>query len=211
MAYEQSVITPKPPAVPAAPAPDVTAAQPAAPPEGPSESALPDDLLRIPAIGAILVGQPAAFSATLKEFEKRPEAKLIMQNKGPLMSAGMGLYRSLSGDTGVLFNRRFIADADIKSADEAGRLQEIAPPFDALNQQLGSGPHPMMNAEAGPDGFAVAQPPATPTAAIVPPPPASVPRQAQAARVKALTPGLPISGTRPGSGTLMRQILKPAV
>lgn len=192
--------------------PNATAA-PEAPPAEVPEGDLPDELLQIPAIGALLVGQPAALSAPIAQFEKRPEAQLIAKNKTPLMSAGIGLYRTVAGDTGVIFNQRFIAPADIQAADKAGSLNDIAPNFDQVNQQLGASgaEHPMMSAEAGPEGFAVAQPPAAPTSANVPPPPASVPRQAQAARVKALTPGGPTKGARPGAGRLINNILRPPV
>lgn len=215
MAHENTapVVEPKLPAAPAEPVavePKAGAPVPEAPPAAEGGD-LPDELMRIPALQGLLVGQPAAVSASIADFAKRPEGQLIGKNAGPLTAAGFGFYRTKAGDLGVLFNQRYVHGEQLKAADLAGTLQELAPPFDAVNQQLSQAgaDHPMMNAEAGPEGFAAAPMPQAPTSSQVAPPPASVPRQAQAARVKNLTPGGPTSGARPGAGRILNSILKP--
>lgn len=172
----------------------------------PAPSALPDDLLSIPAIQGLMAGQPGALSANIEEFTNRPEGQLISANKDALAGAGVGIYRSLDGGLGVLFNSQFVSDQDIKNADKAGKLTEIAPPFDQVNAQLGQNP------AAGP-AVAPAGPATPPPASIGALPDASAPpsRKAIMAKIANLNPGTPTSGPAPGAGRILSQILKPVI
>ena len=85
------------------PKPGVSPVAETAPPAETDQTAsLPDEVLRVPAIQAIFAGSPPAVSAPIEEFASRPEGKLVMANKEALMKAGMGLYRSVAGDLGVV-------------------------------------------------------------------------------------------------------------
>lgn len=178
---------------------------------------LPDAILQIPAMQALFAGQPAALSASLADFSKRPEGKLIQSNKDVLMKAGMGLYRALDGDTGVLFNQMYLNGEELKSADEAGQLAQIAPSFDQVNSSVAqSGANnPVLNAGKPSGQFKTAPVKSPPQAgspiSTVPPAGAGVQNQAQRARQKNMAPSSPTSGPRPGAGRLLASILKPVL
>lgn len=187
----------------------------AAAPEEASEqptSSIPDEVLQIPAMQALFAGSPAAVSASLTDFAKRPEGKLIQQNKDVLMKAGMGLYRALDGDTGILFNQMYLNGEEIKSADKAGQLAQIAPPFDTVNSEIAkSGQNnPVLNSGNVPNGFKSTSAPSAPVT-NVPPASAGVQRTAQRARTSNMTPKGPISGAKPGAGRLLNSILRPVL
>lgn len=217
------VVEPAPAAPAAAPAPSAPPETPAASPEG--GGSLPDELLQVPAMQAVLAGQPPAFSANLKQFGANPVAQLIAQNKDSLMKAGMGFYQSLSGDLGVMFNQFYIHPEDIQAADKAGRLPEIAPPFDQINAQVAQAgaDNPVLKVGSMPGGAALpsvkAPPQATTGGAMTPanaqpsvsPASAGIQKQIMGLRSKNLSPGSPTSGPAPGAGRLLNQILKPTV
>jgi hypothetical protein len=173
--------------------------------------------LKIPAFAGLFAGQPPAFSANPKELGARPEGKLIEENVEGLKKMGIGLYRSLGGDVGVLFNQFYITGEELKAADEAGKLQEIAPPFDAVNQQvagMGQDQHPAAKQREQPQGFKVAPAPTppqvgSPVTAPAPATPKDI--KAQQARMKNMQPGSPTSGPQPGAGRLLNSILKPVI
>lgn len=183
----------------------------------PAAGELPDEVLQIPAMQALFAGAPAAFSASLKEFQNRPEAKLIASNKDALQQAGMGLYRSLGGDLGVLFNMLKLSGEQLKAADQAGKLLELAPPFDVVNQQVaGSGENnPVLSAQP-PAGAAAGNTPAAANQMQSPvrsPAPMSAGAQKSLtnARIKNQTLGRPVDGPKPGQGRLLNTILKPVI
>ncbi len=233
MPLDPSLITPKAPAAaaplpapaPAEPQPDTTAEQTPEAPEDDSAQTkgIPKDVLQIPAFQALLAGNPAAVSAPIAEFEKRPEAKLLIANKDVLMRAGFGFYRSLDGAQGTLFNQMHIHGADIQAADKAGQLLQVAPPFDQVNDNVSradSSNHPLLQATAvpnGPKGPSMPSPPqsGSPVAPMPPvsaaPAPASIQNKLATARLNNLAPQGPTSGSNPGSGALLRSILKPVV
>lgn len=177
---------------------------------------LPEDLLRIPAMQAITAGQPGAFSAVLAQFEKMPEAKIITANKDNLMKAGFGLYRSLDGQSGAVFNQLFVSPDEIKAADAAGQLQTVAPPFEQLNMEIASAGanNPVLAEGARPEGFktGMAAPSAGPIE-LAPPKTmaASAQKSLATKRANALTPQGPTSGAAPGAGRLLNTILRPVV
>lgn len=176
---------------------------------------LPDEILQIPAMQAVFAGQPAAVSAPLEAFSKRPEAKLIASNRDALMRAGMGLYRSLGGDLGVIFNQLHISGNQLKQADQAGKLLEIAPPFDAVNQSVGASGenNPVLSAQV-PGGAASAVPAPSQFGSAVRGPaplPASSQKSLTNARIKNQMLGKPSEGPKPGAGRLLNNILKPVL
>jgi hypothetical protein len=183
-----------------------------APAESAPEAGLPDEILRVPAFQALFAGAPPALSAPIKGSEKRPEAKLVMDNKDALMQAGIGLYRSLGGDLGVLFNQMYIHPAELQAADKAGKLLEVAPPIDSVNGEVAkSGKNnPVMNAKT-PSGPKTAPVPAPPQFSSGGGLPASSEAKLTSARVKNLTPGAPTSGPAPGAGRVFNAIFKPTI
>lgn len=181
-------------------------------PEPPKKSsgALSDELLQIPAMQALFAGQPAALSTSIAEFSKRPEAKVIEDNKDAIQRAGVGFYRSMAGDLGVLFNQLHMAGQDLIEADKAGRLAEVAPPFDEVNQavSMSGESNPILSAQV-PGGAKQANVPApAPSPA---PAPASVQNKLTTARLKNMSPGSPTSGPSPGAGRILNNIMKPAI
>jgi len=170
----------------------------------------PDELLQLPAIRGLFAGAPPAFSTAIATFEKRPEAKLIADNKDALQRAGVGLYRSIAGDLGVMFNQLYLAGNDLMEADKQGRLLEVAPPFDQVSQsisQSGEG-NPVLNAStpSGPKTADVPTPGPSPS-----PAPASTQNKLTTARIKNVSQGAPTSGPAPGAGRILNSILKPVI
>lgn len=199
------------PLAPAAPAVESNTTTPA---PAKSKGGLPDELLQIPAMQAVFAGQPAAFSAVLEEFKKRPEAKILLGNKSGLMKAGFGLYRSLDGAQGVIFNQLYTHGDEIKQADTEGRLLEVAPPFDVVNEAVSKSgaDNPILSA-TGQTAFRSAPVP-NPVAAPIggtSTQPASVQKTTASARARNLSPGGPTSGAKPGAGRLLNSILRPVL
>lgn len=190
------------------------------------QEGLPPELIKIPAIQGLLAGQPAAVSASLKEFSKQPEAKLISEHKDLLTKAGFGFYKSLSGQQGVLFNEFYIHPQDIQAADKAGKLGVVAPSFNEVNHSLSKmgTNHPIMTAKT-PKSKAVASPGVTAppqmgsglAAALQPAPapaaggghmPAGTERKLTTARLVNSQAGAPTSGPSPGAGRFVNSVLK---
>lgn len=202
-------------AAPAAAAPVVdptaVAAAPVEAVPAADESAIPEEVLRIPAMQALFAGAPPAVSADIKEYANNPDSKIIAANADSLMKAGIGRYRSLKGDIGVLFNVMYIHPEEIKAADAAGKLQEIAPPFDSVNGKISkSGKnHPALTAKtpAGPKSAPMPAPPQFSSGGL----PASAETSLTKARTKNLTPGSPTSGPLPGQGRVLNAIFKPTL
>lgn len=219
MAYNapvvESVDTAPPAAPPVEPQASPTQQQQQQPAE---EMPIAPELLKLPAIQAVMVGNPAAISMPVKGSENREEVGLIAKNKDALMAAGMGFYRSISGNLGVMFNGLKIHPDDLIAADKANQLTKLAPDFDKVNHEVGkSGKnHPIlqagapMAAAASPRSSAIAPQAASGSLPLVPPAPASVARKLAAQRVMNLSPGAPTSGPAPGAGRLMNQVLRPA-
>ena len=143
----------------------------------------------------------------------------MAENMDDLQEMGFGLYRSLGG-RGVIFNQMYVHPEDLKAADKAGKLAELAPDFDKVNDSLGKAglDHPALAREQTPGAFAAATPQAPPQAGQFPM--VASPQQGQAAdatkkimaaRLNAANPGAPTSGPSPGAGRLMNSILKPVV
>ena len=200
------------PNAPASAANDQAASEPVANAEQ-AAAGIPDEVLQIPAMSALLQGAPAAFSMPLAGAEKRPEVAAIMGAKDAIFAAGLNTYRSLSGDVGVLFNQMFLPAEELMAADKAGELLKVAPPFDQVNEAVAKAPldaHPAMMAPKHAPAAAQAGPP-TPPAFSAGKMSAGGQEKLLAARLKNMQPGPPSSGTKPGAGRLLNQILKPVV
>lgn len=208
-------IQPQPQAAPAAPqAPD-----PSQPPtDTPQEQAagLPEPLLKLHPIQAMIAGTPPAVSMPIKEFSKLPEAKEIVENADALKEAGFGFYKSINGTQGVVFNSLHIHPQDIQAADKAGKLEQIAPPWNHVAHVISKAGalHPALARTGVPQGLATPTPPAPPQAGsgqLPQPEPASAAKKQATARLLALQPGAPTSGPAPGQGRLLNSILRPVV
>ncbi len=195
------------------------APDPNQPPTGtPQEQAqgLPPALLKLHPIQAMIAGTPPAVSMPIKEFSKLPEAKEIVENSDALKEAGFNFYKSINGTQGVVYNSLHIHPQDIQNADKAGKLEQIAPPWNHVTHVIskaGLG-HPALARSAVPQGLATPTPVAPPQAAsgqMVKPEPASAAKKQATARLLALQPGAPTSGPAPGGGRLLNSILRPVV
>lgn len=160
---------------------------------------LPADLLDNPLIFSIAKGQPAAVSAPDKS--KDPMVLAVMKHAQPLVAAGFGIYHSHDKKNWVLFNTQALHAGDLEQADQQGRLEEIAPPFNTLNA-----PGAPSIAGATPSGGAGAAP-----MAMGSPPAASVQNKLASLRGKNLSPTSPTGGAAPGAGQILNSILKPVV
>jgi hypothetical protein len=179
---------------------------------------MPEPLLKIPAVSGLLTGKPGAFSLPIKESKGREDLQDLAKYKDWLTQAGMAVYTALDGKTGVVFNQLYIHPEELKAADAAGQLSQLAPPFDQVNHLIGKSgtAHPALDANhsvpVGVKGPPVPQPPLAASAAPpVAPAPASAQRKVMTAQVNNLQPGGPTSGPGPGQGQLLRAILKPVV
>jgi hypothetical protein len=164
---------------------------------------LPPDLLDNPLTFAISKGQPAAVSAPGNS--KDPYVKSVEKHAQAMVAAGFGIYHSQDKKTYVLFNTQIVHPYDLGVADKAGKLLDIAPPFDKVQLQT-----PAAGAQATPSGGAGAAPIA---GASVPAsqPAASVQNKLAAIRGKNLSPMSPTGGAAPGAGGILNSILRPAV
>jgi hypothetical protein len=154
----------------------------------------------------------------VKGAEDRDEIKMVSENKEAILGAGMGFYRSMSGQLGVIFNALKIHPQDLQAADKAGKLPVVAPDFDTINHEVSklNLTHPIRNAQPPPAQFASPMSTAAPQAAsgmlpLVPPAPASVARKLAAQRILNMQAGAPTSGPEPGAGRLLNSIMKPVV
>lgn len=196
---------------------NAAAAAPAVEPTTPEATGtdLPQELLQIPAFQGIIAGEPAAFSVPIAGFENSPEGKLITANKDPLLKAGMGFYRSLGGDIGAIFNRMFLADTEIQTADKEGRLTEVAPPLSEVNQMISQSgqANPVLQDKPRPTGLKSAGPAAPAPGPTVPPNQLAnkSPARAIQAKMRNLDVGSPTEGAKPGAGRVLNQILKPVL
>ena len=159
-------------------------------------SAIPEEVLKIPAVFGVLQGTPPAVYAEVGDTSD--EVKVVDKHAKQLVKSGLDFYRTKDKAKIVLFNGLLVKPEEIAQADAAGNLGSIAAPFAEINAAI-SGGEPM--AKQGQS----AAPPA-PMAA----PPADVQNQLTTKRTANLTPGGPTSGAAPGAGRILNNILKPA-
>lgn len=184
----------------------VPAATAEAPPKQTAETqgaGLPEEVLKIPAIAALMAGSPPATYAA--ENSKSPELKVLEKNIDPLTKAGFGLYRTKDKSNFVLFNNLILSPEEVKKADADGNLDSIAAPFEDLNKSMAAG-------FKGSDSEAPTEEAApTPAAPAGAPPSAAAQKKIQTARLKNIQPGSPTSGPLPGQGRILSNITKSVV
>ena len=191
------------------------AAAPAPEDEQPAGPALPEAVLKIPAMAALLQGAPPATYGPLKS--KLPEIETLSKHAQDLKDAGFAAFESESMPGNfVLFNGLIIKPEEIAQADKSGQLDSVAVPFETLVKSFESAKKSAGVDTADVAGAQASQ--AAPGGAIppvggssVPPLPASAQRRTMSARVANLVPGGPTSGPAPGRGRVINAISTPAV
>jgi hypothetical protein len=191
--------------------------------------------MKIPAFQALFAGSPPALSYDLDNKSDREERKIADDNAGYLKEAGFGIYKTLAGDRGVIYNSLHIHPEDIAAADKAGKLKMLAPDFDAVNHAVGKAGvnNPIFHVGSVPTTIAAsrtgAQAPQSATQRaiadrisgapapmggsqpLVAPASAGAQNRVASARVANMKPTAPTAGTSPGQGALLAAIQKPVV
>lgn len=167
-----------------APAPEVT----------PEEVAIPDAVLEIPEIAALLQGTPPAVWADRND--PSPEVQTIVENAPALTEAGFGFLGSKNGTDVVLFNTTFVSPEEIQAADNKGKIREYTTAFSDLKASLA----PATGAQEAPSA------PAAPSMAAASPG-AGFDKKLATKRLKNLAVGGPTSGQSPGAGRILNSIL----
>jgi hypothetical protein len=199
-ALEQAINAPveAPPAAP----------EPAAPAAG--GASLPDELLQMPVMQALISGQPGAVSDDMETGKNTPFGQAIAQHGQSMQDAGFAFYRSNDGSLGVVFNQLHVNPQDILDADNNGTLLEIAPPVAQVESALLSDPqsNPVMGQGQVPPSAALASGGGQPAQGGVPP---AQNKTLETARRKNIQPQGPTDQPRPGAGKILNSILKPVV
>jgi hypothetical protein len=182
----------------------------AAPAAPQTDTTLPDEVVQVPAVQALLAGSPPAVSTPVKTED--PSVKVIWENRDALQQAGISFYKSLAGDTGVIFNMLRIPPDVISEADKAGKLLEIAPPISSIDPAG----NPLQGDIEVPNAFPTPPPasppaPSAPVGSAQPKAPANVLGKLQGTRQGLIKPGGPTSGSRPGAGRVLNALTKPVV
>lgn len=191
------------------PAPDVlsTPAGDTAPansiPQSEAPVSIPPEVLEIPAIYGLLHGAPPAIYAPVDAVA--PEFDIAAKYAPQLVEAGFGFYTSADKKLGVMFNTTYVTEEELKTADKAGKLTEIAVPYETVKANYGAAitGEPVAEASAAPVAGA--------SAPAGSPPSGRAQSKLTAARVKNLSPGGPTSGAKPGAGRILNNILKTTV
>lgn len=210
MNAQDITITPAPaapePAVSPTPAPSTPAETGSASENTPA--GIPPEVAKFPPMLAVLAGQPPAISTPVANKDER--LLKVWQDREKLVKAGIAFYRSLSGDIGVIFNSLRLHPETLKQADRAGKLLEVAPPYDAVEKALAGKPLDLEGFQA-PEGLPQLPAPETPQAAQSPvaPPSASAQKAIATKRMAALQPKEPTEGLKPGAGRVLNAILTP--
>lgn len=165
---------------------------------------IPEELLRQPFMAALLKGKPAA--VYVDNEAPPPEAEVVVKNADALAEAGFRIYPSTSKPVTIFYNAAVLPPEEVKKADEGNQLDQIAVPFQELQEAFAG-------LKAGDGGKTAEEAPPTdqaaPVAAGGTPPPANP--KLQRARVKNLQPGAPTSGPSPGQGRLLNNIQKTVI
>ncbi len=162
-----------------------------------ADDGLPDELLAQPFIAALMQGKPAAVYVP-NDFTS-PEVELVIKNADALGKAGFRLYPSQNKPITVLFNAVELSPEEVKKADENGTLDQIAIPFQELQEVI---------AGAGVDAPAAGSAAAAPAQPVPSAPPDA---KTTSARIKNVAPGTPTSGPTPGQGRLISNIAKAVI
>jgi hypothetical protein len=178
---------------------------PAAPPaESEPTNTLPDEVLQIPTVYALLHGAPPAVYAPKQAQD--PAIDIIVKNAKPLQEAGFAFYQSKDGKNTVLFNTAYVSPESIKKTDSEGKLTKDIPSFEDLKTKVDSA------ISGNPPEQGAALPSAPIASASSGPPPSSRTQNTLAtARVRNLQVGAPTSGPVPGGGRVLSNILKTTI
>jgi hypothetical protein len=180
---------------------------------------LPPDVQQVPVIKMLAVGDPPA--VMIEPGQYFPALEPIGKNLPKLLKGGLDFYKSMKGE-GVLFNPLFLGEAELKKADESGKLEKMIPKYAEL---MGEDPQVvpddkfdeiLKQQEDNERGFrqlnqedqGAEQAPAETQA---PPPPAETEDKITQARTKNLAPQTPTTRAVPGGGQILNGILKRAV
>lgn len=177
---------------------------PGSPPESEPTTSLPDEVLQIPTVYALLHGAPPAVYASKQQQD--PEIQTVVKNQKSLIDAGFGFYGSKDGKNTVLFNGAYVSQQVLEKADAEGKLTEVVPSFDEVKAKFDSA----ISGTPPEAGSALPGAPVTPTPGGAPPS-SRVQNTLASARVRNLQVGSPTSGPVPGSGRILSNILKPVV
>lgn len=177
---------------------------------------LSDELLQQPVMQALMAGSPPAASTQLATAAESPIGQLVVQNLDALKQAGFGFYRSQDGNLGVMFNQVKINPQEIVQADQQGRILEIAPPLEQIEQAIMADPsaNPVLSAQAPTEQGGAAPPPIPGGTAPAPAPGGGgggLEGRLFTARKNAAQPGSPTEGPKPGAGRLTNAIMTPVV
>lgn len=197
----------KPAPEPVTPETAAAPTEPAAPTESEGDVEIPEDVLRIPAMNGLLQGKPAAVYAP--DNKKDPDIDVVLKHGQQLIDAGFAFYKAKSMPVNVLYNRLFLDDADLVKADEAGKLDEVAEPFDDVRASFDALRKKKPTDGAAAPEAAAAVAPAPLGSSPAPggaPAPASVQNKLATARLNNLEPDAPN-----GAGRILSAIQKPVV
>jgi hypothetical protein len=197
-------------AAPAAAAP-AAPAEPAAKPSEDGAHELPDALLKeVPALQLLMQGSPPATIAS--KDAKFPELDTVGKHIKDLGRAGFGVYQTKDKANVVVFNGLLVTPDEVKAADEAGTLDQIATPYEQLRSEFAAGATEAGGAApASEAGGGVSAGVTTAAASGGAPAAPAAQRALTAERVTNLQPGSPTSGPAPGQGRILNSLLKPVV
>ncbi len=156
--------------------------QPAAAPEAPAAqdaASAPASPLPSP-FGDVAAGTVPAVSIPPLHRDAQPDPLqgFVIQNLPVLTKSGLDFYEAKDLST-VVFNPQKISEKDLKTADESGKLAEVAPA--AQSAAHAEAPTPAADAAAAPAAPALASLP-------VPAPRGNVPKQVSRAQLQNLNP-----------------------
>jgi len=198
----------------AAPAASAPAASSAAAPAAKSENGaheLPDALLKeVPALQLLMQGSPPATIAP--KDSKFPELATVGKHLKDLGKAGFGIYQTKDKANVVVFNGLLVTPDEVKAADEAGTLDQIAAPYDQLRGEFAAGAEEAGGTAGTPEaGGGVSAGVTTAAASGGQPAAPAAQRALTSERVSNMQPGSPTSGPAPGQGRILNSLLKPVV
>ncbi len=161
----------------------------------------PEQVAEIPEVQKVLNGEPAAVK--ILRSERTPLTQKLSQNVPAVLKLGLSLYRTIDGEANVVFNNQILGADEVKAADEAGTLDDLAAPLSAISNE------PVEKVSASPEK----ENGATPEEKIpVGPAPAPMPAKSQSkltsARLTNLAPVGPTDRQTPGAGQILNDLQK---
>lgn len=188
---------------------------PAPAPAAQGGASLPEELLQLPVMQALMAGQPGAVSDNVEQAQNTEFGLAVSKFGKEMQKAGFGFYLANDGQLGVIFNQLYVNPEDILAADNAGTIQELAPPVAQVEQGILSDPgaNPVLGDVAPPGAAAPVRATGGSSGGAAAVPAASGPGNAALAakrRQNVQTKG-PTDSARPAAGKILNDILKPVV